>query len=119
MQSLPKFLIDEDTQKRSLVEQLKESYDILTVAEQGLNGATDAVIFAEAMSLGRVIISRNYLDFYLLHQSNPTHPGIILIFPKRGNFQMNNEEIVLSMRNLVDSQIELANGVHNLLHWNF
>lgn len=119
MPSLPKFLIDEDTQKRSLVSQLKESFDILTVAELGLNGATDAVVFYEAMSLERVILSRNYLDFHLLHQSNPTHPGIIHIFPKRGNVQMKNDEIVLSLRNLVDSQIEIANEVHNLHHWNF
>jgi hypothetical protein len=61
-----------------IVEQLRRlGHDVLTVAEAGRQGCSDAQVLADATAHGRSVVTFNRRDFFRLHRQQPVHAGII------------------------------------------
>ncbi len=73
--------MDEDTQAHRLVKMLKfEGHNILTASEASLAGKPDQAVLGFARSHGRVLLTRNSSDFFLLHEADSAHSGILAIY---------------------------------------
>ncbi|MEN3001169.1 MAG: DUF5615 family PIN-like protein [Armatimonadota bacterium] len=58
-----------------------QGYDVERVYEQGLSGASDAVIWQQVCAEGRLFITLD-IDFADIRQYRPgTHPGVLLLRP--------------------------------------
>lgn len=74
-------LIDEDTQAKPLVRLLKAAgHDVLTINDLNVAGTPDDEVLALAQKDNRVILTRNCDDFKKLHERDPDHPGILMIY---------------------------------------
>jgi hypothetical protein len=63
------------------VERLRElGHDVVTALEVGLAGigTDDTEILAEAVRLGRAVVTMNRRDYIALHAADPNHAGIIV-----------------------------------------
>lgn len=103
-----KILIDEDSQAKLLVKKLRDTgYDVKTVAEAGLNGRADSIIFEYAKSSKRVLLTQNCADFLALHQADPDHHGILLVYKNSSpEKDMSVDQIVSSIANVMNSGID-------------
>ena len=82
--SILKLFIDEDSQAHVLVNKLRKAgHDVMTVADAALGGQPDAVVLDVAHKDERILLTGNCVDFrallQILHEENPTHPGIVCI----------------------------------------
>lgn len=82
-------LVDEDTQARLLVEMLRaDGHDVLTVGEASLTAKPDRTVLNFARAERRVLLTRNCSDFFILHEADPAHPGILAVYqdavPRKG-----------------------------------
>jgi hypothetical protein len=80
--------IDEDSMQRALVRALRSAgFDVLTAAEAGRRGTSDAEQLAFATTEERVCYSANVGDFSALHarylRAGRAHAGIILLPDQR------------------------------------
>lgn len=116
-----KLLIDEDSQAKLLVIFLKRAgHDVLTPNEVGLGGFSDDVVLDYARSQGRLVLTHNCDDFEALHEVNPNHPGILVIYRDANRAKnMSFKEIVKAIANLEAANIPLANQFIALNHWNY
>lgn len=74
-------LVDEDSQAQYLVNLLRaESHDVLTVNEAKIAGFADSQMLEYACEHNRIVLTRNCVDCLALHQTNPEHPGILVIY---------------------------------------
>lgn len=106
-------LVDEDSQAKILVKKLRDTgYDVLTVAEAGLNGRADSIIFEYAKSTRRVLLTQNCADFLELHEADPDHHGILLVYKNSSpEKDMSVDQIVSSIANVQSSGIDLRKQV--------
>ena len=114
-----RLLIDEDTQARVLVAQLRAAgHDVLTAGEAGLEAKTDADVLAYARTEQRLLLTRNGADFQALHEDDPVHPGILVIYqdhdPKKN---LTYPAIVQAIANLEASGWEMAGQFIALNAW--
>ena len=58
-----RFVFDQHVNARALKQLQAHGVDVVHVAEVGLSGADDPVIFAWAVDEERIIVTRNYQDF--------------------------------------------------------
>ncbi len=95
-----------------------------TDKEVVLDGEDDDVQFEFAAMHQLVIITKNPSDFYKLHESNPSHAGILAIYldndPSR---DMSDTEIVKAIQNLEDAEQKggepIAGRFHSLNDWRY
>jgi hypothetical protein len=88
----------------------------------GLVGAQDPVHLTRAIADGRVFLTKNYDDFWLLHtllmQAKGDHPGILVIRqdndPSR---DLTEKGIVTAIRKLEAAGVPIANEYVVLNHW--
>jgi predicted nuclease of predicted toxin-antitoxin system len=116
-----KLLIDEDSQALPLVKTLrKANHDVLTVNEANLMGQPDNIVLEYATQNNRIVLSRNCRDFKALHEANPYHLGIFVIYQEANPLKkMNRKAIVKAIANLEAAQIPLQNQFISLNHWNY
>jgi hypothetical protein len=114
-------LIDEDSLAKILVNLLLQAgHDVLTVNEAELSGQSDRTVFKYASSQGRLVLTRNYDDFQALHEENPIHPGILVIYGDANYAKdMNFKDIIRAIANLEAANIPLTNQFIALNHWNY
>ena len=100
-----RLLLDEDTQAKRLILLLREAgHNVQTVGEAGLTDQSDSAVLAHARREGRLVLTRNCVDFQALHRTGPAHPGIL------GIFQYNNPERDMSYTDIVQAIANLENS---------
>ncbi len=116
-----KLLIDEDSQAKLLITLLKNAaHGVMTVSDAGLSGQPDEVVFDYARKEGRLILTRNYDDFQLLHIANPGHSGILVVCENNDpSKDMSFKTIVKAIANLEAAMIPLTNQFIALNYWNY
>lgn len=113
--------IDEDSQDRLLVKLLKNAgHNVITVNEAELMGTTDLVVLDYARANNRVLLTYNCDDFEALHEANPNHAGIVVIYRDADRSKdMSFKTIVKAIANLEASGIPVTNQFIALNHWNY
>ena len=114
-------LVDEDSLAKLLISLLKQSgHNVVTVNDSGLSGQSDEIVLFYAISNNRLLLTRNYDDFLLLHQTTPNHPGILVICQDDNPAKdMSFKAIVKAIANLEAASIPLTNQFISLNHWNY
>ena len=115
--------LDDDLASPHLVGSLRGSgHDVVLPADLGLAGAKDPVHLTRAVQQDRVLLTRNYVDFEILHNLvmmvQGHHTGILVVRrdndPKR-NLKMH--QIVRAIRNLEAASYMLADRYEILNPW--
>jgi predicted nuclease of predicted toxin-antitoxin system len=109
-----KLYLDEDIAGMLLVQHLKRAgHDVQVPSEVGLSGRPDPVHLTHAIRAARILLSRNYRDFELLHlllmQAQGHHPGILIV--RRDDVAKRNmapRDIVRALHNLEAAGVSLA-----------
>ena len=116
-----RLLIDEDTQSRLLIRLLRETgHELTTVSDVQMEGRPDRDVLAYACSKNLIILTRNARDFYMLHEQNPEHPGILAIYhDKEPAKNMDYKSIVKAVSNVQNNGLELSRQFIVLNAWNF
>ena len=114
-----KLLVDEDTQAKYLVNLLvKAGHDVLTVNAAGLQGAADPQVLQAATKLDRVLLTRNCGDFIHLHETNPNHAGIIVIYQEHDpSKNMSYQDIVRAIAAMESATSPQPPTLHVLNHY--
>lgn len=111
-----RLLIDEDSQAKLLVDLLREDgHDVVTLNELNMTGTPDAAVLEVACTQNRVVLTHNCKDFHKLHELDNSHSGILTIY-KNDDPQkdMGYKEIVTSISNIEETEIDLKNKVLSL-----
>jgi len=116
-----RLLIDEDSLAKVLVKMLTAAeHNVITVNEVGLMSQPDPVVLDYARSDNRILLTHNCRDFEALHQEDPHHPGILVIYENKDySKDMSRGAIVKAIANLEAANIPLANQFISLNHWNY
>lgn len=116
-----RILVDEDSQAKALVGQLRSyGHDVVTASEAGLGAAGDESVLAHARTQNRVLLTRNASDFHDLHEANPNHAGIFAIFQgSNPSKNMSYSDIVRAIGNLESANLEFAGQFVALNAWNY
>lgn len=99
-------------------------HTVVRPRDAGTTGLPDADHLDYARRHGLVVVTRNPLDFELLHQADPNHPGIFAIY------QDNDPTRDMTFRQIVDpgdrieeaydtAGLPIAGAFHALNHWRF
>jgi predicted nuclease of predicted toxin-antitoxin system len=115
--------LDDDIAGPVLARLLRNAgHDVLLPADVGLAGGKDPAHLIRAMQEDRVMLSRNYKDFQLLHllieQARGHHPGILLV--RRDDLAKRNmtaADIVRALRNLETSGLPIPDHCYELNPW--
>jgi predicted nuclease of predicted toxin-antitoxin system len=95
-------------------------HQVTVPADAGLEGARDDEHFAYARQKGLVLLTRNPDDFLSLHEKQPDHPGLLLVYqdndPSR---DMTARDIVRAIANLLASGLPIPGEAHTLNHWRY
>jgi predicted nuclease of predicted toxin-antitoxin system len=116
-----RLLVDEDTQAKILVTMLRnDSHNVLTVNEATLAGCSDSVVLDYARQNDRVVLTQNCDDFEALHENDPNHPGILVIY-KNDDYSkdLSFKAIVRSIANLEAAGISPINQFIALNQWHY
>jgi len=116
-----RLLVDEDTQAHLLVNLLRaDGHDVLTVSEASLIAKPDLTVLNFARSEQRVLLTRNCDDFFILHEADPAHSGILAVHqdaaPRKA---MNYAAIVRAIANLESTGLPLPGQFIVLNHYNW
>jgi predicted nuclease of predicted toxin-antitoxin system len=115
--------LDDDLAGPQLARLLRnDGHDVRLPADLRNAGAKDPIHLRHAIREGRVLLTRNYDDFELLHlliqEANGHHPGILLI--RRDNDPRRNMgpgAVVRALRNLEASGLALPDSCYELNPW--
>jgi predicted nuclease of predicted toxin-antitoxin system len=115
--------LDDDCVQTLLVRLLRAAgHDVRLPADVGLAGADDAVHLTRAISEDRVVLTRNYRDFSILHnlliQAQGQHPGILVV--RRGadtQHAVTPRDIVRAIGNLESAGVPIADQYIILNAW--
>ena len=113
--------MDEDSQDKILVRLLRRAgHDVITVNEVSLTGQQDPVVLDYARQTQRLLFTFNCDDFQALHDANPNHPGILVVYHNDDfSKDMGFKAIVRAIANLENANIPLANQFISLNQWNY
>ncbi len=116
-----RLLVDEDTQRKSLVCLLRDAgHHVVTVNELELRGSDDTVVFDCAKRQGRIVLTQNCTDFKALHQRKSSHPGILAIYQYNDpSKEMSRKDIVKAISNIETAGSPVANQFTSLNFWNY
>jgi hypothetical protein len=100
----------------------RSGHDVQGPADVGLDGSLDPVHLMHAIREARILLSRNYRDFELLHllilQAQGHHPGILMVRrdndPRRN---LNPQGIVRALTNLIAAGVPVTDQYIVLNHW--
>ena len=95
-------------------------HDVLTVEEANLTSTADENVLDAARRYDRILLTQNCEDFSLLHDANPSHPGILAIYSNRFRSKdLSYEDIIRAIANLEVSNIPLKGKFIVLNAWNY
>ena len=95
-------------------------HDVLTINDLGMAGTVDSEVLAFARQSDRVVLTRNCRDFRELHDANPTHSGILLVYMSSDTTKdMTHESIVKAISNIENAGIALINQCITLNQWSY
>jgi predicted nuclease of predicted toxin-antitoxin system len=116
-----KIYLDDCAYDKDLVRWLEQAgHQVVTPAQAGITGRDDDVHFHHAATNGLVLLTMNPQDFVELHQKNPQHPGILLVYKDNDpNRDMSPADIVRAIGNLEDAGVTMADTVHVLNAWRY
>jgi predicted nuclease of predicted toxin-antitoxin system len=111
-----KLYLDDDTAEVLLANLLRNAgHDVQLPSEVGMVGELDPVHLTHAIVDGRVCMTKNYDDYWLLHalvmKAKGTHPGIVVIR------QDNDPRVVAALRKLQAAGVPIENEYIVLNHW--
>lgn len=116
-----KIYLDDCAYDKELVRRLQAAgHHVVTPAEAGITGRDDEVHFRYAVAQGLVLITKNPDDFLALHDKDPKHPGILLIYQDNNpDRDMSYGDIVRAIANLENAGIALPGTVQVLNAWRY
>ena len=115
--------LDDDIAGARLLQLLRQAgHTVQSPSDAGLAGEPDPVHLTHAIREGRVLLTRNYRDFELLHllvrQAGGHHPGVLVVRrdddPRRN---MSPRDIARAVRNLEAAGLPLADDCVVLNSW--
>lgn len=114
-----KLLLDEDSQGRVFTRLMREAgHDVETVNDAGLVGKPDPVVLAYAKQAGRVLLTRNGVDFAALHQADSAHPGILIEYQHDDiSKNMTNAQIVAAIGKIEASDWDIRGALVSVNAW--
>lgn len=120
MTEAPHFYLDDCSYDRELVARLRQAgFQVTVPAEVGLTGRPDVEHFRYARSAGKVLITANPRDFWLLHSQEPGHAGILAVYHDNDyRRDMNVAEILEAIQHLLSTpDVPLAGQFIPLNAW--
>jgi predicted nuclease of predicted toxin-antitoxin system len=118
-----KLYLDDDTASPLLVKLLSNAgHDVQTPGDIATAGAPDPVHLTHAIADGRVCLTKNYNDFWILHnlinQAQGHHPGIFVVRQDNDPTRdLTAKGIVRSIRNLEAAGAPVQDEFTVLNHW--
>jgi predicted nuclease of predicted toxin-antitoxin system len=114
-----RLLVDEDTQSRRQLSELRNAgHDVLSVGESGNNGLSDADVLALAQEEGRALLTQNCADFLALANQGVPHPGILAIYNDAdASKNMSHRQVAEAVTKLEGSGTPIPNEFHVLNNW--
>ena len=114
-----RLLLDEDIKSRQLVRLLSEAgHDVQTTSDLGIDGASDIAVLAAAKAENRIVLTYNCSDFRALHDSNPNHAGILVVYQEPEK-ELSRPEIVRAISNVEKAGVSLPMALHALNQWKY
>ena len=116
-----KIYLDDCVYAKELVRQLElAGHQVVTPAQAGIAGRADDVHFRFAVEQALVLLTKNPPDFLALHDKEPTHAGMLLIYQDNDpDRDMNHADIVRAIANLARAGVELPGTVQILNAWRY
>ena len=96
-----RLLLDECIGDRSLRDALVAAgHDVVRSVDELGGGVDDPAVFAFAREHQRIVVTYNNVDFKLLGEENPNHPGMLLVYQDDKPTDMNSSDIVKALSNV-------------------
>jgi hypothetical protein len=116
-----KIYLDDCAYAKHLVRALEQAgHPVVTPAQAGLTGRPDDVHFRYAAERGLVLLPRNPDDFLELHQRDPTHAGILVVYQDNDpDRDMSHADLVRAIANLLSAGVTLPGTVQVLNAWRY
>ncbi|MBI3412341.1 MAG: DUF5615 family PIN-like protein [Planctomycetes bacterium] len=113
--------LDDCAYHKKLVELLRDAgHHVVTPPEAGKSKQEDPVHFEYAIANSLVLLTKNARDFVELHEMNPDHSGIFIVYQDNDPTKdMSNAELVRAIANVVAAGVPIAGPVHSLNAWRF
>jgi predicted nuclease of predicted toxin-antitoxin system len=114
--------LDECAYSHRLVRLLRDDpwrHDVQTPVDAGSLGRTDPEQLAYARSQDRVLVTKNPRDFEELHQNQPDHLGILVIYQDNLPSDMSAEQIAQAIGNLEAAGLPFNGCFYVLNAWNY
>jgi len=105
---------------RQLLQNVGHDVQVPADANPPLTGVDDPDHFAHAKATRRIILTYNPRDFKTLHDADPNHPGILVVYQDNDPTKdMSYADVVRAIANLEGSVPALAGGfwVLNAYRW--
>jgi predicted nuclease of predicted toxin-antitoxin system len=118
-----KLYLDDDTASGLLLRLLRQAgHDVQIPTDVGMSGNADPVHLTYAIRDGRVLLSKNYDDFAILHvlimQAQGHHPGILVIRQDNDPTRdLTPKGVVRAIRNLEGAGAPVADEYTILNAW--
>jgi len=118
-----KLHLDDDTASPLLAKLLRNAgHDVQLPSDVSMVGQPDPVHLTRAIRDGRVCVTKNYDDYWLLHallmQGKGSHPGIVVIRQENdATRDLTLKGIVAALRKLEAAGMPIANEYIVLNHW--
>jgi predicted nuclease of predicted toxin-antitoxin system len=115
--------LDDDTASPLLARLLRNAaHDVQMPSDIGMSGAPDPVHMTHAIADGRVCLTKNHDDFWilpnLLMQAQGRHPGIVVVRQDNDPTRdLTPKGIVSALRNLEAAGVPVQNEFIILNHW--
>lgn len=116
-----KIYLDDCAYTKKLVMFLRSAgHHVVTPADAGTSKVEDVVHFQFAVSQDLVLLTKNPKDFDDLHNANPRHPGILVIYQDNDpDRDMTLGDIVRSIANLETAGVPIPGNYHILNSWRY
>ena len=118
-----KIYLDDDSVETLLVRLLQaDGHDVVVPNQVGKQGIKDPAHFLYAIKDGRTLLTRNQIDYELLHDlvagAGGRHPGVLVVRrdnnPKR---DLDAKKTVRALRKLIKSGFPIPDEFIVLNHW--
>jgi predicted nuclease of predicted toxin-antitoxin system len=115
--------LDDDTASPLLAKLLRKAgHDVRMPSEVGMTGAPDPVHLTRAIADGRVCMTKNHDDFWILHnllrQARGHHPGIFVVRQDNdATRDLTPKGIVNAIRKLESAGMPVQDEFVVLNHW--
>ena len=112
--------LDESAYSKRLANLLRGEpwrHEVETPVEADLIGASDPEVLAYARRRRLILITKNPLDFALLHEADQAHSGIFAIYQDNRPTDMSARDIAEAVNNIERAEIPCAASFYVLNAW--